>query len=193
MKSLIKLKVRHTVTTGKQVPWDLIYLIDASERDLVGRLFQYHMIVESDAVIKELLQTVEFERIDMIGQDRDSIGSTKTVSGSKDIKSLINLDGLMLVVPLLSRGRKQSTRMLRYFTSKHYRAHLKEVSRSKKCIPKVTLVAGDKFQSNPCIQCPRIHAKMLDSKSCNLGSALCIRSIIVGSGSDFSAKLEGAV
>lgn len=190
MKSLIKLKINHKVGTGRQIPWELVYLVKKGQEEIGKRLFKYHLIVQSDEEVKGFLGDVEFERMETHGMVRDETYSD-SLSPKKKLDDLLNMKDYSLLIPILSKGKKAGKKSLRYFSSKQFRRAVKDNVNSKKPLemPQVIISAGKDLEGHPCTNCDNLHAKILDAKACSLGSTQCLSMILLGKGSDFNTSL----
>lgn len=202
MQTLVKLKINHNAQTGREVPWDLLYLIKKDETAIATRLFNYHLIVEDDAVIKDFLTKVEFSAMENYGMSRSDT-AVVNVGGRKPLSDFVDLASYSLLIPILPRGKSAGSKKLRYLTSKSWKYHVKTKSaegtyREAKSsqglsLPKVLLSAGKHMEGNPCLGCTNMAKKIVDDKACILGSAECLTKLVVGKGSSFNEAVKGGV
>jgi hypothetical protein len=190
MQSIVKLKINHKVETGKSIPWELIYLIKKGQEKIGKRLFKYHLIVKSEKEIKGFLKNVNFETLSNQGMTREEIFETP-LTPKKKLSELMDIEDYSLLIPILARGKKSGRKSLRYLASKMFRRTVKDSASSRKPIemPQVIISAGDNLEGLPCTNCSNLHAKLVDDKACQLGSAQCLTNIMIGKGSDFNTSL----
>ncbi len=197
MKSILKLKINHTVKTAKELPWDLVYLVKREDETLVPRLFKYYMVVEQTTAITEFLNTFSARVIEHFGMSRDSLGTDNVPYEESFIGKLVELEKYLLVIPLLGKGRKGVNKQLRYIATRKFRKDIAKCSASDYTrtnsvqLPPVRLSISASGANLPCLNCKLLHKKLIDGNVCKLGSSDCIKNIVLGSGSDFSDTLTG--
>ena len=129
---------------------------------------------------------------------RSSICTTELDYDNNKIGKIVKLEDYSLVIPLLSKGRRGVTKGMRYIANAKFRREIVS-SNNKHChgkiagkkLPSVTLNIDNQGAQLPCLSCKMLNRKLIDTTSCALGSSDCLRSIVLGSGSDFSETLTG--
>ena len=199
MTSLIKLKINHKAESGRNIPWDLIYLVKKEDLQICKRLFKYHLVVNDAERVKTLLNEIDFEDLVSHGMHRGDQVSERMMP-MKQLKELVNLDDYSLLIPILSRGKKKGKKSLRYFSSKQFRRGIKDAETNRSFgytftppvtpMPSVIICAGKDLEGYPCTNCANLHKKIIDNEACTLGSTECLSNIILGTGSDFNTAIS---
>ena len=212
-KSIYKIKMNYNAEEGRQVPWELIYLLkkpaegtdEPTEEQLSSILFKRFLLVrDSEAIIKTLSRCSVHFFEDIQPRRDDSSKEEFPKNDTKEISELLpeDLSEYTLVIPLLARKTRLSTTSqeyqlrLTYIASKSFQDKLKsDVKKpwrhyNKTKLPKVTLCLRGKQSMHPCALCSNFPHKVIDVNACDLGSFECIQKILIPQDQDQDQAME---
>lgn len=194
LKQIIKLKLNYNTATSREVPWELIYLMNpkdvklpdsntATQDDLCYQLFREYLLVEDSSSISTVLDYVDIEEIVTINPKREDTTS-KVMTPRENVRKHLELRNYVMVIPLTVKKVKglsaeTFSERLKYFTSRNYREHRSNTS-THVSFPKVRLCLGRNFKAHPCATCSNFPTKVAVTESCTLGSRECLENIFTG-------------